>query len=175
MPNAPEGHVVHLTPRRLRIRIPAKRHHQGFFSTVRQHLSQNSAVERVEVNPITASVLIHTPDSKAFLEGLGREGPFTIVEQLSGTAQANPIKQVRQQLSEWDKQLQEWTGIRHDARAYIFVALVLSGVYQLARGEIFAPAATLLWYAGEALRLWVPSVNAGSNAPTEAAGHEDSG
>ena len=175
MPDAPEGLIVHLTPRRVRLRIPAKRHDRQFFSTARQHLSQRSGVQAVEVNPATASILIHSSDSAAVLEALGREGLLTLVEQPTVTAQASPLEQVRQQLSEWDRQLQEWTGIRHDTRAYIFGALVLSAAYQFARGDIFAPATTLLWYAGEALRLWVPADKTASVAPTETTETENAG
>ena len=36
----------------------------------------------------------------------------------------------------------------------IFAALIASAIYQGARGQMLAPATTLLWYAGEALRFW---------------------
>jgi hypothetical protein len=167
MPDAIEVNVVHLTHRRLRIKIPAKRHDEQFFATARQHLSERPGVQSVEVNPTTASILIHTSDARALLQALGRDGRFTIAEQHADAQESNPLEQVRHQLAEWDKQLQEWTGVRHGARAYIFIALVLAAAFQFARGEIFAPASVLLWYAGEALRLWIPSDKAGSGTPAE--------
>jgi Heavy metal associated domain 2 len=157
MPDAPEGHIVHCTRHRLRVRIPAKRHDKVFFSNTRDYLSRQPRVEGVEVNPLTGSVLVHASDARSLVESLGRDVPFILVEQLSTTAERNPLEQVRDQLSEWDAQLKQWTGSRHDARVYIFVILMLSAAYQLVKGDVFAPAATLLWYAGEALRLWIPS------------------
>jgi Heavy metal associated domain 2 len=153
MSESSEGHVVHLTPRRLRVRVPAKRHNRSFFFTAQQHLSRHPGVERIEVNPATASILIHSSDSRAFLETLGRGGPFVIAEQAS-KQQVPLMEQARHQLAEWDKQIQQWTGSRHDTRSYIFLALLLSAAYQLIRGDIFAPAASLLWYASVVLRNW---------------------
>jgi Heavy metal associated domain 2 len=165
VPNVPEGHIVHSTPHRLRVRIPAKRHDRHFFSSTREYFSRQPTVEAVKVNPLTASVLIHASDARSLVESLGRDGPFILVE-LSETAERNALEQVREQLSQWDAQLQRWTGSRHDARVYVFFVLVLSAAYQLVKGEIFAPAATLLWYSAEALRLWVPSDKARDSQPS---------
>ncbi|MBO0733523.1 MAG: hypothetical protein J2P49_04245 [Methylocapsa sp.] len=168
VPGAPKGHMVHMTPHRLRIRVPAKRHDKRYFLAARQHLAEQPGVRGVEVNPATASILIHSQDSMAFLDALGSGGPFAVIDQPSAPAQASTLEQARQQLGEWNAQLQRWTGSRHDARAYIFIALVLSAAYQLIRGDIFAPAATLLWYSGEALRLWVPQKGSeDANAPAD--------
>jgi hypothetical protein len=161
MPDLPEGRVVHLTPHRVRVRVLAKRHDGHFFSAMRQRLEQRPAVRSVEVNPATASILIHSSDSQALLRALEQEG-VPIVEEFR-ESQRSSLEEVRAQLIEWNKSLQQWTGSRNDARAYIFIALVLSAIYQISRGDIFAPAATLLWYAGEALRLWVPGAKDESN------------
>lgn len=157
MPDVPKGHIVHSTPHRLRIRIPAKRRDKNFFSNMRDYFLRQAKVEGVEVNHLTASILVHTSDAGSLIESLGRDVPFILVEQASKTTESNPLEQVREQLSDWNTQLKHWTGSSHDARIYIFGTLVLGAAYQLVRGEIFAPAATLLWYAGEALRLWIPS------------------
>lgn len=154
MPDVPTGRVVHRTHHRLRIKVPAKRRDKSYFTNARQRLSRVPTVDAVEVNPLTASILIRSSDPGSVLEALALEGPFTIGGLESEGEPAQLLDQVRQQLAEWDQMVQEWTGSRHDSRAYIFMALVLGAGFQLLRGDIFAPASTLLWYAGEALRVW---------------------
>lgn len=154
MADKPEGHVVHVTPRRLRIRVPGKHRDALFFSDVRSELSARPGVDAVEVNPSTSSVLIHCTDSQAFLEMARRDAPFALAEELLDMAKLPLLAQIRQSLAEVNQQVQRLTGSRDDIRTYIFLVLVLGAAYRLYRGDIFAPAATLLWYAGEALRLW---------------------
>lgn len=162
MADVPEGHVVHLTPCRLRVKVPSKRHDHSFFGAARQRLAGQATVERVEVNPATGSILIHSADSAALLRALENDGPFVVVER-PFAEQAPSLASVRRQFADWDEQIRHWTGMRNDVRIYIFFALVLSAAYQLARGNIFAPAATLVWYASEALRVWSPREKIGSD------------
>jgi hypothetical protein len=155
MAEAPEGRLVHVTPKRLRLKVSSKRHDGAFFRNAQEQLSRRAAVKGVEVNPLTGSILIHSSDSKALIRELKSDGQFVIVEHLPDQ-QAPSLEQFRQQLADWNKQIQYWTGTKADARVYVFLILVLSAFYQLARGQVFAPAATLIWYASEALRTWVP-------------------
>lgn len=164
MAELPEAHVVHLTPRRLRIKVPARRHDPAFFNAVKQRLAELDAVRGVEVNPATGSILVHSSDSRALLQALESDSPFVVVERLS--EQAPSLESVRRQLTNWETQIRRWTGMRDDVRVYIFFALVLSAAYQLKRGNIFAPAATLVWYASEALRVWSPKEKTERSAGT---------
>jgi hypothetical protein len=150
---APEGKVVHLTPKRIRIKVPAKRYDHSFFDAARERLSARENVRCVEVNPATGSILLHSSDARALLRELERDGAFVLVER-AAKEEALSLDGVRRQLADWEQDFRRWTGMGQDARIYIFVVLVLSAVYQLSRGNIFAPAATLLWYASEALRVW---------------------
>lgn len=173
MHDIPEGYVVHMTPRRLRIKVPEKRRDSSFFSAARQRLSQRPSVRGIEVNPATGSILIHSSDPRAFLGALGSDGPFTIVEQQREAEGDLPlIEQAREQIASWDKQIQEWTGSRHDTRSYIFFALMLAAAYQIIRGDIFGPAASLLWYAVVVLRSWGP-LKAQSDANSDEAETRD--
>jgi hypothetical protein len=59
MPDLPSARIVHFTPRRLRLKVPEKRRDTGFFDYVRNRLAAWDSVERVETNPLTASILVH--------------------------------------------------------------------------------------------------------------------
>jgi hypothetical protein len=52
-------YVVHRTKHRLRVKIPAQRHQQHYFAALQRALSERASVRLVEVNPLTASVLIN--------------------------------------------------------------------------------------------------------------------
>lgn len=137
----------------MRIRVPNKRHDPSFFVDAQRRLGERSSVNSVEINPATGSILLHCADARSLLDELERDAPFVIVERLP-SQQAPSLDEVRRRLVSWENDIQSWTGTRQDVRVYLFFALVLSAAYQLARGNIFAPAATLIWYASEALRVW---------------------
>jgi hypothetical protein len=51
--------VVHRTPTRLRIKIPERRRQVAYFAALRRVLVEHPDVVGVEVNPLTASVVIN--------------------------------------------------------------------------------------------------------------------
>jgi hypothetical protein len=51
--------VVHRTPTRLRIKIPERRRQVAYFAALRRVLVEHPDVVQVEVNPLTASVVIN--------------------------------------------------------------------------------------------------------------------
>jgi hypothetical protein len=52
------AYVAHRSTGRLRIKIPAQRHNARFFSSLRRQLIEHAEIVGIEVNPLTASVLI---------------------------------------------------------------------------------------------------------------------
>src|SRR5260370_37203359 len=62
MADLPAGRVCHLTTGRLRVKIPEKRRDEAFFKLLAQRLASWESIEGVEVNPLTASVLVHFSD-----------------------------------------------------------------------------------------------------------------
>jgi hypothetical protein len=177
MADLPEGRVCHLTTGRLRVKIPEKRRDEGFFKTVEQRLTSWDSIDRVEVNPLTASVLVHFFDlGGLFAENALRNDLFTVnIDQIEAQ-HAKP----RQALTEWakqrwadaDKALRRWSGGNADIRSAVFLALVLGGILQLFRGQIAPPAATLLWDAGEILRIWETALDKPSKSAPEKAAAE---
>ena len=160
MKDIPEGYIVHLTPVRLRVKVPEKHRDRSFFESAQEQLSLWPTVERVEVNPATASVLIHASDTGAFLTVLKGEGPFTIVEQAS-EPEFRPLVQVREKLTRWDEQVERWTGGQlNGTRASAFLGVGVIVAFQLARGKRLSAAVTLLLYSGGALQRWWVSARA---------------
>jgi len=159
MPELPRGRIGHLSAGRLRIRIPEKRRDQTFFGTVATRLSGWDSIDRVEVNPLTASILVHFPDQEAlFAEMERRNDLFTLAAEPaeSGDARQRVLlsDRVTRLWKEGDKALRRWSAGSTDLRSAAFAVLVVTAGYQVLRGQIFPPAGTLLWDAGQMLKIW---------------------
>jgi hypothetical protein len=157
MPSLPAARISHFTPRRLRIKVPEKRRDRGFFDTVAARLAMWDSVERVETNPLTASVLIHFSEPESlFLEAATKNDLFDIDFDAAFGASSEPVvtQAVVQSFEAADHALRRWTQNQIDMRGVLFVLLLAAGVFQLLRRRLDAPAPTLLWYAGDLIGLW---------------------
>jgi hypothetical protein len=138
----------------MRLRIPERRRDEAFFGRVRQRLSQWPGVIGVEVNPITAGVLVHFDSAAEDFAGRARDDDLFDLVELA--PEPRPIvEEIREGFEGVDRKLRRLTG-GGDLRTLVFAALLAGAVYQLVRGNIAAPAVSLFWYAGEMLRIWAP-------------------
>ena len=157
MPSLPAASISHFTPRRLRIKVPEKRRDTAFFDTVAERLATWDSVERVETNPLTASVLVHFSDPhRLFLEAVAKNDLFDIDFDAAFRAPSEPVvtQAAVQSFEMADDALRRWTQNQIDMRGVLFVLLFAGGVFQLLRRRLDAPAPTLLWYAGDLIGLW---------------------
>lgn len=175
MANLPEARVVHLSRGRLRVKVPEKRRDEAFFKTVEEHLRSWQSIERVEVNPLTASLLVHFADlGGLFAENAMRNDLFAIdFDELRAEHEgARPSVMVwaRQRWADADKLLRRWTDGNADLRSTAFLVAVVGAIVQAYRGQIAPPAATLLWDAGEMLQIWrTPLDEQSARTPEKAA------
>src|SRR5260370_19128165 len=139
MADLPVGRVCYLTTGRLRVKIPEKRRDEAFFTNLEQRLASWDSIEQVEVNPLTASVLVHFSDLGAlFAENAMRNGLFTVDLDELEAEHSKP----RQALTEWAKQ--RWAGAAKarrrgsggiaDIRRAAFLALVAASTCQVSLG-----------------------------------------
>jgi hypothetical protein len=157
MAELPQARVCHFTTGRLRIKIPEKRRDEGFFDTVKERLTAWNSIDRIEVNALTASVLVYFSDiGRLFAENTLRNDLFAMDhDALEADFETQPLTEwANRRWTDADLTLRRWTSGAADIRSAVFVTLLIAGTYQLFRGNIAAPAATLLWYAGDMLRIW---------------------
>jgi hypothetical protein len=157
-PHLPQARVCHCAAGRLRIKIPEKRRDEAFFATVRERLSAWDSIERIEVNPLTASVLVEFSNlASLFAENALKNDLFEVhydAFAAEGEAPQALTDHAAQAFGKADETIRRWTAGAADLRSAVFVVLVSAGLFQILRGNIAAPAATLLWYAGDMLRVW---------------------
>jgi hypothetical protein len=174
MPSLPAARISHFTARRLRIKVPEKRRNAVFFAAVAERLAAWDSVERVETNPLTASVLIHFSDPEGlFLEAAAKNDLFDIdFEAAFGDSSEPAVTQAAvRSFQTADDVLRRWTANQIDMRGVLFVLLLAGSVFQLLRRRLDAPAPTLLWYAGDLIGLWSdrrpdPAITASSGPVT---------
>src|SRR5215813_9688636 len=157
MPSLPAARLTHFTARRLRIKVPDKRRDAAFFATAAERLAAWDSVDRVETNPLTASILIHFSDAeRLFREAVAKNDLFDI--DFTAAFEQKPEPGVAaaavRSFEAADIAVQRWTDKHIDMRGVLFLLLLAGGVFQLLRGRLATPAPTLLWYAGDLVGLW---------------------
>jgi Heavy metal associated domain 2 len=156
--NLPRARVCHFASGRLRVKIPEKRRDEVFFETVRESLAAWDSVERVAVNPLTASVLVEFSNIGAlFAENTLKNDLFAVdYDALEAAGETPPAltEQAARAFIQADAAVRRRTSGGADLRSAVFMFLLSAGVIQVLRGNVVAPAATLFWYAGDMLRVW---------------------
>jgi hypothetical protein len=141
MKKPPEAHQVHRTENRLRVRVPSKKGDEDYFEQLSQEFADHDGVEEVFVNPHTGSALfVHKTDPRKIVHHAAENQLFTIVPK------KQPVQTlfggVADVLREGNKKLKRMTGGELDVRSLVFLLLLVSGAYQLFRGNVAVPA----WY-----------------------------
>jgi hypothetical protein len=144
-----ECRIAHQTPTRLRLTAPAKRRDRAFFEALRARLTEWTRVTRVDVNPTTASVVIHSRNSHSVLDMLAQDDELAIVGEaeriVTPRAEAGPSPLA----AAADAQIRRWSGGRLDAKSVSAAAVLLVILtVKLARGNPTSAAVLLILYAG---------------------------
>jgi len=146
MTDPARGYLAHRTPGRARIKIPERRGDAAFFQGLAELAGGLAGVLGVEANPLTGSVLLtHSGDLEPILEQLGETLIVKLVgEGLEESAIAESVYREFRVINEWLRGATAGTG---DLGSLMLMLLLFGAVVQWLRGQVLAPAATLLWYA----------------------------
>lgn len=147
-PMIPDAFFTHRMAGRFRLRVPSRKGDDIYFASVRDALSAMEGVERVEVSPRTASILVHhrVPIGE-IMEAPGSRDLFFVREDPEGKV-TTLHDSVSTLFGSIDGRIKGMTGRSVDLAGLAFLALVIAGVYQIARGNFAAPAwYTAFWYA----------------------------
>jgi hypothetical protein len=143
--------VVHRIAGRLRLRVPEHKGDALYFATLTESVRSLPGVFGARPNPRVGSLLIEHDDVEegrieALLGGLG-------LDLADGEPPTEPPLQILTNgFAALERELRGVTGNAADLRTLGFVALATAGLVQVARGNAFAAASSLLWHAVELLR-----------------------
>ena len=160
--------ITHITPGRIRFKVPAKRRDSSFFEELQIDCSSLDGVEHVTANAITGSVLLLCDNTKQDLL-IARIKNHPMLDfgskahqagKSSMTLTANEQRTAAQEASSTfaslDATLKEFSFGFLDLRSVLFISFIMFATRQLTQGAVFGNAITLFWYAIQLLRLRKP-------------------
>jgi hypothetical protein len=141
-----DAYVSHLSPGRLRVKMPSKKGSAAFFSSLKDQLSNLPGVEKIEINPVTGSVLfIHSLDSESVSEFLKSQH---LLKVQPGKDSFNFHQEVTRVFNAADRRVKGFIGGGINLGALAFLGLAGAGAYQILRGNFSAiPWYSAFWYA----------------------------
>ena len=134
----PAASLCHVSPGRMRLRIPTMRGDDDYFRAVEQGLSSHCG--HVAANTTTGSVLLHNAalTSAELRRVAANEGLFDLVESAATAGERYSGPRLASGLSA--------------LRAAFIMLLVALAIVQLYRGRVLTSSLSLLWHALEAAR-----------------------
>lgn len=125
----PRAYISRECHGQLRFKLPRRKGDTEFFRHAAEVLERLEAVDSLQVNPMTGSILVYHHSSLKEIAGFARKNElFALAHHAKDPL---PPKQQRS----------------IDLATATTLLLVLLGLIQVARGRVLGPASTLLWIA----------------------------
>ena len=141
------AYLVHRIPGRARLRVPGRRNDIAFFNELAAALAGGEGVQGVEANPRAASLLVtFAGELEPILEPAQRRGLLTLADP--EVAEPPLAGQLQAQFQDLGARLAKASGGQLDLATAVALFFLITGLVQLARGQVLAPATTLLFSAG---------------------------
>jgi len=143
----PEAYLIHQSPGRFRIKIPARKGDIPYFASITEKLPRIKEIEKIAANPATASVLVlHKTEVKTIAGYAESNGLFKIeIFQYSPEITSQKIVDT---FKEFNTLMKGMTGNTLDIPGMAFLGLLGTGIYQISRGNFAVPAwYTAFWYS----------------------------
>lgn len=145
---APLAYIAHQVRNRVRLKIPEMRHDLDYFSALVEKLGALAGVLEVTANPATGSVIIvHPAVSFTELEPLLEHAGLFTLAPAPEHPQENVVAPVLKSFNRINETLSEGSAGNFNLQSFAFVGLVALAAHQAYRGNILAPAISLLWNA----------------------------
>ena len=137
--------VTHCSPTRIRVRVPSKRHDRSFFELLEQEFKTFSGVAGVEINPLTASVLLVIQGDMLATRCLVESCQWLEFKVFHKAVDPDSVvDQASRLMLEANRILKDATAGLVDVPSILFVMLLGLGVWQVSQGKILASASALL-------------------------------
>lgn len=157
MAELPEAFVTHVSEGRVRVKIPARKHDEEYFSQLKGYLKPLPGVQKVVTNPLTGSVLVlHSLDLKR-LEDLESMSQYSEMMGLFKVVQPNGksislAEGIAGGIAGIDASVKGVSAGFLDLSTLSILSLLGITIWQISRGEVAVPAVTALWYASSLMK-----------------------
>lgn len=143
----PVALVSHELNGRLRLRVPSHRGRHDYFTGVQEKLAQCDGVDSVNVNPVTGSVLVHHQTSAEAVGDYSEKSQLFRLT-LPDEEAFHPFgRELASMIASLKSTVAHLRRGEVDAGGLLFIALLLAGVAQASRGNVWPAALTLFTYA----------------------------
>lgn len=147
--------IVHQTAGRLRLRLPQRRKDLPYLEALAAAAAELPGIVGAQANPVTGSLLLlyEETEADAFAGALDRLVDAHDIVLHFGTPPLQPVRPTLQRgLAGIDSYLGHVSQQATDLRSLGVLLFLVLGLVQLGRGQVLAPATSLLWYALDLLR-----------------------
>ena len=120
--------IVHAMPGRARLRIAERRGDAVFFASLATGLSNIPGVRKVEVRPLTGSILIQHGPPLERISTAAQEARLFVLGNAHSVPPATPAMSI-------------------DPKVVVGLGLGALSLWQITEGRVLPPAITLAWYA----------------------------
>jgi len=147
MAEVSEAFVSHSMVTRVRIKVPSKKGDTAYFAAVKKKLSLCPGILGVQTNPRTAGILVlHSGAVNSLADYAKAKDLFLL--KIPEARRKSLMADVAAVFKSYNDQLKKMTEGELDIPSLVFVSLIVSGIYQIVRGNLGAPAwYTAFWYA----------------------------
>jgi len=143
----PDAYVGHLSPGRVRIKIPSRKKQEPYFSSLQEEFAKAPGITAVEANPVTGSLLIRHKLDDAALCALLHVYNVKLPSEDMG-ASSGVHKEVATIVGGMNRRVKSFSRGALNLEAVAAIALIGSTVYQISRGRVTAiPWYNGIWYA----------------------------
>lgn len=144
--------ISHAIPGRMRLKIPSKKGDQLYFEQLVERLADLESIDTIKVRALTGSLVIsYSGDIRKTLQKRGIEEGWFVLKNSTAEARETIDK------SSFSLPYAVYENVNNELRVMsqglvdlphlAFITLLLLAVRQLLRGQIAAPAVSLLWSA----------------------------
>lgn len=144
----PQAYICHKAPRRLRIRINSRKGNAEYFENLQAALIRYRTFDRLEINTLTGSVLIE--DEHLNVDDIAEQAKSRGLFELTDPHHSrSPMTiQLVSHLDNLNSTIRRMTAGQMDLAGVLLLALLISGLSQLFRGNLrMPPWYTAFWYA----------------------------
>jgi hypothetical protein len=147
--------IVHQTAGRLRLRLPQRRKDVIYLEALAAAAAELPGILAAQANPVTGSLLLLYEEDEAdtFADAFDRLVDTHGIVLQFGTPPLPPVRPALQRgLAGIDSYLGQLSQQSTDLRSVGVLFFLVLSLVQLGRGQVLAPATSLLWYALDLLR-----------------------
>ena len=141
-----DAYVSHQSFRRVRIKVPAKRGDEIYFTHISNRFKECKGIETIHINPVTGSILfIHSVGFESIQEFAEENDLFTM--KINSPA---PLfnSRVKKNFNNFNNQIEMFTRREIDIPGIAFLTLLGVGISQIVRGNVrVMPWDAAFWYA----------------------------